>query len=115
MHLTNKHSNWFEEMWPAFKAHHNTSAPGGLSPHQILFGRDVLGRGFPLSGHGMAMDAKDFFARQESTALDICQQLEKEPAVRAKTAPRLTAQKFRLGEPVWVLSHLPMGTHRTKT
>ena len=52
-------------MWPALKAHHDTPTPGGLSPHQVLFGRDPLGRGLPLSGDGMAMDAKEFFARQE--------------------------------------------------
>ena len=35
IHLTNKRRNWFEEMWPALKAHHDTPTPGGLSPHQI--------------------------------------------------------------------------------
>ena len=80
IHITNPRRNWFEEMWPALKAHHDTHTPGGLSSHQILFGRDPLGRGLPLSGDGMAMDAKEFFARQEATARDIRQQLEKEHA-----------------------------------
>ena len=84
-------------MWPALKAHHDTPTPGGLFPHQILFGKDPLGRGLPLSGDGMAMDAKEFFARQEATARDICQQLEKEHAERQKSAPSSTAQKFRVG------------------
>ena len=53
IHLTNKRRNWFEEMWTALKAHHDTPTPAGLSPHQILFGRDPLGRGLPLSGDGM--------------------------------------------------------------
>ena len=44
IHITNPLRNWFEEMWPALKAHHDTPTPGGLSPHQILFGRDPLGR-----------------------------------------------------------------------
>ena len=57
IHITNPRRNWFEEMWPALKAHHDTPTPGGLSPHQILFGRDPLGRGPPLFGDGMAMDA----------------------------------------------------------
>ena len=115
IHITNPRRNWFEEMWPALKAHHDTPTPGGLSPHQILFGRDPLGRGLPLSGDGMAMDAKEFFARQEQTARDICQQLEKEHAERQKSAPSSTAQKFRVGNPVWVIRPRPMGTHRTKT
>ena len=115
IHLSNPRRNWFEEMWPALKAHHDTPTPGGLSPHQILFGRDHLGRGPPLSGEGMAMDAKEFFARQEATERDIRQQLEKEHAVRQKSAPSSTAQKFRVGDPVWVIRPRPMGTHRTKT
>ena len=115
IHLTNKRRNWFEEMWPALKANHDTPTPGGLSPHQILFRRDPLGWGLPLSDDGMAMDAKEFFARQETTAQEIRQQLEEEHAVRAKTAPRSAAQKFRVGDPVWVLRPRPMGTYRTKT
>ena len=62
----------------------------------------------------MAMDAKEFFARQEATARDIRQQLEKEHAGRHKSAPSLTAQTFRVGDPVWVIRPRPMGTHRTK-
>ena len=81
IHVTNKRCNWFKEMWPALKAHHDTAKRDGLSPHQILFGRDLVGRGLPSSGEGMAMDAKDFFARQEITARDIRYQLEKEHAI----------------------------------
>ena len=115
IHITNPRRNWFEEMWPALKAHHDTPTPGGLSPHQILFDRDPLGRGLPLSGDGTAMDAKEFFAPQEATARDIRQQLEKEHLERQKSAPRATAQKFRVGDPVWVIRPRPTGTHRTKT
>ena len=63
----------------------------------------------------MAMDAKELFARQETTAREIPQQLEKEHAVRPKTAPQLAAHKFRVGAPVWLLRPRPMGIHRTKT
>ena len=115
IHITNPRRNWFEEMWPAQKAHYDTPTPGGLSPHQILFGRDPLGRGLPLSDDDMAMDAKEFLARQEATARDIRQQLEKEHAERQKSAPSSTAQKLRVGDPVWVIRPRPMGTHRTKT
>ena len=115
IHLANPRRNWFEEMWPALKAHHDTLTPGGLSPHQILFGRDPLGRGLPLLGDGIAMDAKEFFARQEATARHIRQQLKKEHAVPQKSAPSSTAQTFRVGDPVWVIRPRPMGTHGTKT
>ena len=29
IHITNPRRNWFEEMWPALKAHHDTPTPGG--------------------------------------------------------------------------------------
>ena len=48
IHLTRKRRNWFEEMWPAFKAHQDTPTAAGFSPHKILFGRDPLRRGLPL-------------------------------------------------------------------
>ena len=115
IHLTNKRRNWFEEMSPALKASHDTPTPAGSSPHHILLGGDPLGRGLTWSGDGMPMDAKEFFARQETMAGEIRQQLEKEHAVRAKTASKSAAHKFRVGDPVWVLKPRPMGTHHTKT
>ena len=60
IHLTNKRRNWFEETWPALKAHHDTPTPGGLSPHQILLCGDPLWRGLPLSCDDMAPHAKEF-------------------------------------------------------
>ena len=68
INLTGTHRNCIEEMWPALKARHDTPRPGGFLPHQIHFGRDPLGSGLPLSGEGMAMVAKEFFERQETTA-----------------------------------------------
>ena len=38
----------------------------------------LLGRGLSSSGEGSAMDAKEFFAQQETAAREIQQQLEKE-------------------------------------
>ena len=103
IHLTKKRRSWLEEMWPALKAHHDTPTPGSLSPDEILLGRDPLGRGLPLQGEGMATEAKEFLAWQETTAREIRQQLKKKHAVQAKTAPKSAAQKLRVGDPVWVL------------
>ena len=103
--LTNKRRKWFEEMWPALKAHHDTPTPGAWSPHQINLGGDALRWGLPLSGEGMAMDAKDFFAQQETTAPEICLQFKEEHAVRAKTAQKLAAHGL------WVLTAPKPGSH----
>ena len=87
IHLTIKCLKLFEEMWPALKAHHDTPTTGGMSPHQILFGRDPLDGGLPLSCDGMAMDAKEFFARQETMARHVCHQLEKKHAPPPRRSP----------------------------
>ena len=42
IHITNPRWNWFEEMWPALKAHHDTPTPGGLSPHQREYTRGIF-------------------------------------------------------------------------
>ena len=63
----------------------------------------------------MAMDAKEFFAQQEATARDIRQQLEKAHTERQRSARSSTAQKFRVGDLVWLIRPRPMGTHRTDT
>ena len=115
IHLTRKRRNWFQEMFPALKANRDTPTPGGLSPHQIGFRQDPRGRGLALSGDGMAMDAKEFFEPPETTAWEIRQQLEKEHAMQAQTAPKSAPHKFRAGHPVWVLRPRSMGTHLTKT
>ena len=74
-----------------------------------------MGRGLPLSGEGMAMDAKAVFERQETTAREICLQLKKEHAMRAKSAPKSALHEVRVGDPVWVLRPRPIGTQGTKT
>ena len=61
------------------------------------------------------MDATEFFERQETTAQEICPQPEKEHAVRAKTAPKSAPHKCRVGDLLWLLRLLPMGTHGTKS
>ena len=95
--------------------HPDTSIPGELCPHHIVFGRDPLGRRLPLSGGGMAIHAKDFLARQETTAQKISQWLDNEYAVRAKAVLKLTSQKLRIHDPVWGIRLPPMGEHRTKS
>ena len=87
IHISSPRRNWFEEMWPALKAHHDTPTPGGLSPHQILFGRDTLGRGPPLSGDGMAMDAKEILCAARGNGAGNLPAVEKEHAERQKSAP----------------------------
>ena len=55
--LANKCCNWFEEIGPALKAHHDSPKPHRLSPQQVHFGPFPVGRGLPLSSHGIAVDA----------------------------------------------------------
>ena len=112
--LNHKRRSW-SRILPALKAKHGPLTTVGLSPHQILLGGDRLERGFPLSGDGMATGAEEFFERQVITAREIRQHIKNELALRAKTASESTARKFRGSDPVWVLRHQPMGSHRSNT
>jgi len=55
------------------------SAPGstGLSPAQVVFGRDVLQQGLPLPVEKMAEDAEAFHQRMEEVDAAVQQQLTK--------------------------------------
>ena len=53
-----------------------------------------------MSSEVVAMDAKDFFAREETAARDIRQLLKKQHAVPAKEVLNSTPQKFGVGDPV---------------
>ena len=48
IHLTNKHRNRCEEMWPSRNAHHDTVTRGGLSPEPHSFRQGPPGPGTPL-------------------------------------------------------------------
>ena len=61
------------------------------------------------------MDCKELFGNLGTAAREIRQQLKKEHAVRAKTAQKPTAKKFKMDDPLWVLRRRPMGTHGTET
>ena len=84
-------------------------------PDKIVFGRHPVDRRLPLTGDVIAMDAKEFFARHETTGREICQQRKKKHAVRAQTPAKSTVRKFRVGDLVLVLRPRPLGTHCTKT
>ena len=102
-------------MWGAIEAYHNTPTPAGLSPHQILFGRDPLSRGLPWSTEGLARDAKESMEAMADTHEQVRKALEEDHEKRRKLAPRSPTSTYKNGDHVWVLRPRPMGTHRTKT
>ena len=74
-----------------------------------------MGRGLPLSTDGMAMDARQFFERNQLTEREVRQEREKEHSERAKTAPSSEPQVFKVGDLVRVERPRPLGTHLTQT
>ena len=102
-------------MWAALNAHHDIPQQAGCRVTRFSLAGTTQDALPPLSSEGMTMDAKELFARQETASREIRQQLEREHAVLPKTAPKPTAQKVTVRDPVWGLRPRPMGTHRTKT
>ena len=110
IHLAHKRRKSFQEMWRAFQAHHDSPTPSGLSPRKMVFRRDLLRRGLLLSKDGMAMHAKEFFKRQETTACDI----ETRSIRRGSRPPPIEGTDLQYGHPNFRLSDLahgePIGT-----
>ena len=50
IHITNPRQNWYEEMWPALKAHHDTPNLDGFFPSSDFVRQGPPGSGTSLVG-----------------------------------------------------------------
>ena len=60
-----KHTNWVENLPRVIRAYHNTPKESGLSPFQVVFGRDRYEAGAPYETLHECEGAKQFFDRME--------------------------------------------------
>ena len=68
---------WPEALPRAIQHHHDTVAPHGLTPYQVLFCRDRPMAGVPYELPPRAEDAVDFFERQRQVDHQITNTLNK--------------------------------------
>ena len=69
--------NWVEALPRALRIHHDMCGEGGLSPFQIMFGRERTVQGIPYTPERECEDAEQFFSRMEQIDHLVSRALEK--------------------------------------
>ena len=79
--------------------------PGGLSPYQILFGRDRLTRGIPYVPERVCEESQEFFKRMETLDHQIAQNLElkHQESTTQHNQDHPSREDYTPGSLVWVL------------
>ena len=97
--------NWVEALPRILYQLHNTLGPSGLSPYQIVFGRERNSLGIPYPPHRSCEDAEAFMDRMLDLDLTIAHRLNElhlKEAVRIN-ATRKSRRHFCEGDKVWLL------------
>ena len=100
-----KSTNWVEALPEAIRVHNDKPTIGGLSPHQILFGRDRSLGGIPLSTPSVCEDAQTFIQRKKELEKQILDTSNKEHMrlMEYYNAKRKRFETHQLGDKVWLM------------
>ena len=95
--------NWAEMLPAALRFIHDTPGVSGLSPHQIIFGRDRNLPNLPFEPPKECEDAQTFLSRMEEMDQVVARKLNEahEKRARAENAKRPEAEIFSNGQRVW--------------
>ena len=103
--------NWVEALPRALTIHHDAIGPHGLSPHQIVFGRDQNLPGIPYPPLKECEDAKDFLDRMGQVDEEVAAQLKKLHARQMDyfNSHHRESRDFTVGEKVLLLRPKEVG------
>jgi len=106
--------NWVEALPRALRIHHDTIGPSGLSPYQIVFGRERNLPGLPTRMDKKCEDALDFMARMSRLDFDISKAMNE---LHERQKDKVNQRKgerppFKVGDKVWVMRPKPLGGHK---
>ena len=93
--------NWVQALPRALKVHHDMVGPTGLSPYQVMFGRDRLVQGIPYLPHRVAEDAQEYFHRMEALDQHLSHVLQTQHDKIAQKSPHQERTGFHVGDLVW--------------
>jgi hypothetical protein len=109
--------NWVEALPRALFIHHGVPGETGLSPHQIVFGRDRNVTGIPFRTENECEDARDFVNRMEEMDKKVSQILAERhrKAQESMNKKRKTRPAFLVGDQVWYLRPKGVGGNKIST
>jgi hypothetical protein len=98
-------ANWVEILPLVRRKFHNIPGQSGLSPYEIVFGRNMPLAGLPLPISREAEEASDFFARMSKLDEEIAEKLNALHLQRFETLNSQRAEKpiLNIGQKVWFL------------
>ena len=102
---TEEKLNWVEALPRVLRAYHDNPGESGLSPFQIVFGRERNLAGAPYEIERECEGAQAYFTRMESLDRKVADELNRQHAQEAQrlNASRARPQPFQEGDVVWVL------------
>ena len=97
--------NWVEALPRVLRTYHDCPGESGLSPFQIVFGRDRNLAGQPYEVERECEGASSFFLRMEALDRQVAAELNCQHEVEARrlNAHRPVPTAFKAGDLVWVL------------
>ena len=98
-----KNIPWPEALPQALCSVRSAPGPTGLSPTQVVFGRDILQQGLPLPTTQEAEDAKAFHERMMQTDAFVQSELNKIHSKKEASQADLKQVTYQQGQTVWVL------------
>ena len=116
MHATQS-INWVEALPQAIRHYKNAINDSGLSPYQILFGRDRLEAGVPYQPAQECETAQGFFIRMAQIDAEVTKNFnelhkKQQDRINAKRKPRTP---FKVGDKVWALRPPPLQGHKLES
>jgi len=109
--------NWVEALPFALRLIHDRVGESGLSPHQIVFGRDRNLAGLPYTPPHVCEEASEFMDRVEELEKSVASMLNHvhEQAQRETNRNRLARSPPQIGSKVWVLRPKGVGGNKIST
>jgi transposase InsO family protein len=109
--------NWVEALPRALFIHHGIPGETGLSPHQIVFGRDRSVTGVPYPTDPECEDARDFIERIQELDKKISQTLTERHRKTQESLNRKRKSRpaFSVGDQVWYLRPKGVGGNKIST
>lgn len=114
---TEMHVNWVEALPRVLRIHNDTPNDTGMTPYQILFGRDRNEAGIPYAAPNEAEDAKSFFKRMQKIDEKVAKVFSErhQQVADLYNKDKRDMQPFKPGDIVWVLRPPSMGGHKMET